>query len=251
MTYEEALAVLGLRRILPEKQMRVQRDEKVRLARGRGDEEWEKNIHEAWAVLTGKAEAELEELPASNEKGPVGLIKASCGTHKDKTFILDWEMRPRGKGDGVDEVVFLNPQTLGWDTTLDGYVRIDAHGVKKPYAVSVFRTAADDPIAGAASLGAQFRGRVVFGSGVFCPVCKAPHLQWCQHCNTIFCHFDKAHYADATYKCPGCDAPYTWGGTGKPIETVFDGKQLRSLMKEDRKEIAAGKSAERLTHKKS
>lgn len=250
MTYEDALEVLGLRRILAEKQMRVQRDEKVRAARDHNEEEREKLIHQAWAVLTGKEEAALEDLAATAEKGAKGTIKARCGSYKAQTFVLDWTQVPRGQGAAIDDVVVGNPQVVAWDPSIDGYVRIDRSGKKLPYpAASTLRGVTDAPIDDAGDLWkTDFKARVRF-EGSSCPHCKASELQWCEHCHTVFCHFTKEHYADHSYKCPSCSAGYTWGGSGKPIATVFDGKQLRSLTHDQRKEIASGATAVQITHK--
>jgi hypothetical protein len=250
VTYEDALEVLGLRRILAEKQMRVQRDEMVRDARARSDEEREKLIHQAWAVLTGKEEAALADLPAKAETGAKGTIKARCGSYHALTFVLDWTQIPRGQGAAIDDVVIDNPQVVEWDRSIDGYVRIDRSGLKIPYAAaSALRGAGDGPIDDAGELWkTDFKARVRF-EGSPCPHCKASELQWCQHCNTVFCHFTKEHYADHSYKCPSCSARYVWGGSGRPIATVFDGKQLRSLTHDKRKEIAAGDRCAQITHK--
>lgn len=250
MTYEDALAVLGLRRILAEKQMRVLRDEKVRDARAGSDEEREKLIHQAWAVLTGKEEAALADIPAGAEKGAKGTIKARCGSHKWQTFVLDWRQIPRGQGAAIDDVVIDNPQVVEWDRSIDGYVRIDGGGKKIPYAAaSILRGVADAPIDDGGDLWkTDFKARVRFDR-VSCPHCQASELQWCEHCNTVFCHFTREHYPDQSYKCPSCSARYVWGGSGRPIATVFDGKQLRSLTHDKCKELAAGDQCVQITHK--
>ena len=64
-----------------------------------------------------------------------------------------------------------------------------------------------------------------------CHICKAKFLQWCKHCNSIFCHLSKEEYAPKnSYNCPECGARYGWGESfGAKPKTLFDAKDLRSI----------------------
>lgn len=234
MTYEEALEVFGLSRIQSIETMKVLRNAAAKQAHLANDTQRLIVINAAWAILSGKEEAELaEERHTAKHDGLSGIVKAKCGEKTDKEFVLDWVMIPYGADDNADLVQLTNPQRLEWDTNFNGFVRIDVSGQRKPYYMQGLRyTTGRGPIDGYSEIWpSDFCAEVEFKK-VRCPVCRAPHLQWCQDCHTIFCHRNKEDYPSGKYKCPACSSSFSWGGTGASIKTRFDGKQIRSLTDE-------------------
>ena len=111
MTFEEALELFGLRRIPSEAVLKVLRNDAVRCAIEANDEERQKKIHRAFAVLIGKEEAQVAVDLGATRTGPTGFVKAVCSEHKDKPFVLEWNKAKRFPFDSVDTIVMgLNAQ---------------------------------------------------------------------------------------------------------------------------------------------
>lgn len=240
MTYKEALEVLGLTRILDASVMKVFYHDKARKAREAGDEEQEKIIHQAWGVLTGKEEASIEDQAVEKVEGASGTARALCTHQTGTAFVMDWKQVPRGAGEKRDLLIYLNPQTVTWDSEIDGYVRVNAKGEKAAYdPAAALRKASHDPMdgVGAADEGNGVQSAKVEVETASCPVCGAPRLMVCDTCFTIICHRFRDDYPDQSFKCPKCKAHYQWGSGGSRGDVIVDGRQLRSLTKEDRKEI--------------
>lgn len=239
MTFEEALELFGLRRIPSEAVLKVLRNDAVKEAIEAKDEDRQKEIHRAFAVLIGKEEAELKVGQGSESAGPTGFVKAVCSEHKDKPFVLEWNKAKRFPFDSVDTIVMGNPQKLEWDKDVDGYVRVDSAGKRFNYDDKDYSKADGSPFdVHGDNWKSSFEAEVDFEIGARCPCCKSPILQWCEHCDTIFCHKLKEDYPSQSYNCPTCNASYGWGeGFGTPIRRVFDGKHLRSLTAEERKSL--------------
>ncbi|MBL4886637.1 MAG: hypothetical protein JKY95_19195 [Planctomycetaceae bacterium] len=240
MTYEEALELFGLSRIPSEAVLKILRNDAVKAAVEQKDEERQKAINSAFAVLIGKEDAEIADGQGEKRTGPSGLVKAVCSEHKDKAFVLEWQKMPAEAQDNTDKVMMSNPQRLEWDSKIDGYVRIDSVGKRFNYDDKEYSKADGSPFdAKTRSWTSGFEAEIKFSSHAPCPSCHAPHFQWCQYCDTIFCHRGRDDYPDQSYTCPECDGGYSWGGnSGESIKTVFDGKHLRSLTAEERKSIA-------------
>ena len=239
MTFEEALELFGLRRIPSEAVLKVLRNDAVKEAIENKDEDRQKDIHRAFAVLTGKEDAELNVGQGAKASGPTGFVKAVCREHKDKPFVLEWSKAETSTTENIDQVIMNNPQALEWDSNVDGYVRIDAEGKRFNYDGKDYSKAENSPFdPNGENWTSGFEAEIQFSANAPCPSCHAPHMQWCQHCDTIFCHRTKDDYPDQSYSCPGCEADYGWGdGYGAPIKKVFDGKHLRSLTSEERKSL--------------
>ena len=133
MTFEEALELFGLSRIPSEAVLKVLRNDAVKEAMEAKDEERQKDIHRAFAVLTGKEDAELNVGQGVSDAGPTGIVKASCREHKDKPFVLEWVKAHKSPLDDIDKVVMSNPQKLEWDSNIDGFVRINSEGKRFNY----------------------------------------------------------------------------------------------------------------------
>lgn len=194
----------------------------------------------AFAVLIGKEEAQAAAYQASENHGPSGFVKARCSAHKDQSFVLEWHKAKKSPFDHIDRIVMSNPQTLEWDQEVDGYVRVDASGKRFDYDDTECSKAGGSPFDGYGDhWKSVFEAEVDFETGASCPCCQAPILQWCEHCDTIFCHKRKEDYPSHSYACPSCAASYGWGAgfTGDPIKRVFDGKHLRSLATQERKAL--------------
>lgn len=240
MTYEEALELFGLSRIPSEAVLKVLRNDAVKEAVEQKDEELQKEINRAFAVLSGKEDATISIAEAQEKKGPGGYVKASCREYKDNKFVLEWKRKPAEPTDKIDTVILGNAQRLEWDSNIDGYVRMDSEGKRFNYEDKQYSKADGSPFdAKTGAWTSGFEAEIVFSRHTPCPCCNAPNLQWCQHCDTIFCHRNKDDYADNSYDCPGCNASYGWGEGfgGAPIKKVFDGKHLRSLTTEERKSL--------------
>ena len=239
MTYEEALELFGLSRIPSEAVLKILRNDAVKAAVEQKDEERQKSINSAFAVLIGKEDAEIADGHGGERSGPSGFVKAVCREHKDKAFVLEWQKMPADMQDNVDKVMMSNPQRLEWDSSVDGYVRIDKTGKRYNYDDKEYSKADGspfDPKTGSWTSG--FEAEIQFSTHAPCPTCHAPHLQWCEHCDTIFCHKSRDEYADQSYTCPECENTFGWGsGYSIPIQKIFDGKHLRSLTSEERKSL--------------
>lgn len=239
MTYEEALELFGLSRIPSEAVLKILRNDAVKAAVEQKDEERQKDINAAFAVLIGKEDAELSVGHSEERTGPAGLVKAVCRENKDTPFVLEWQKMPMDFLHKTDRVMMSNPQSLEWDSEVDGYVRIDSTGNRLNYDDKEYSKADGspfDPKTGSWTSG--FEAEVEFSSYTPCPSCHAPHMQWCEHCDTIFCHRGREDYPDQSYTCPECEREYGWGdGFGTPIKKIFDGKHLRSLTAEERKSL--------------
>lgn len=232
MTNEEALRVFGLSRIQSLETMKILRNAAAKQAHLTNDTQRLIQINAAWAVLSGKEEAEqAEKRPAVNHDGLSGIVKAKCRERTGTEFVLDWIMIPYGAYGGVDQVILTNPQRIEWDSSLNGFVRVDAAYTRKPYYDQTgFRTSDRGPVDGHSDgWRSAFQTEIKF-QRVYCPHCRAPNVQWCEHCHTIFCHRNEEDYSSGEYECPVCSASYCWSGTGEPLKTRFDGKQIRSLM---------------------
>lgn len=240
MTFEEALELFGLRRIPSEAVLKVLRNDAVKEAIEAKDEDRQKDIHRAFAVLTGKEDAELDIGQDGSSTGPTGFVKAVCSEYKDRPFVLEWIKARKSPLVSTDVVMLQNPQKLEWDTQVDGYVRIDSAGKRFNYDDKDYSAASASPFDQHGDhWKSDFEAEIEFDIFADCPCCNAPALQWCQHCDTIFCHKLKDDYPDQKYACPNCEASYGWGEgfTGGPVKKVFDGKHLRSLTAEERKSL--------------
>ena len=133
MTYEEALELFGLSRIPSEAVLKILRNDAVKVAVEEKDEELQKDINAAFAVLIGKEDATIPEVHGSNSAGPSGFVKAVCRENKDKPFVLEWQKAPMYYLNDNDRVVMSNPQKIEWDSNIDGYVRIDNKGKRYNY----------------------------------------------------------------------------------------------------------------------
>lgn len=238
MTYEEALELFGLRRIPSEAVLKVLRNDAIKEAVEQRDEERQKQINKAFAVLIGKEEATLPAVGSgAGRTGPTGHVKAMCHENKDKPFVLEWQKLPSVLLRSSDTVLMKNPQRLEWDYSVDGYVRIDRTGNRFNYDDKDYSKADGSPFdPNSGTWGSGFEAEIVFAKDAPCPSCNAPHLQWCEKCDTIFCHRNKEDYPKKSYDCPQCGNSYGWGeGFGVAIKKVFDGKHLRSLTAEERK----------------
>lgn len=227
MTLDDALRQFGLSRLPAKHILKILRDTAAKSAHANHNDTELRKINEAWAVLTGKADATAAGAEPGAEEGPSGMVQAQCRLYKHQSFILDWTMRPRAGTNGADKIMLGNPQTVTWDDTIGRFCIADKTGATKPYPLTGIAGVSDTPFA--QHWTSTFEAELAFAKGGACPHCEADHFQWCQHCHTIFCHFGKEHYPNDTYTCPSCDARYTWNGSGKPIKTVFDGKHLRAL----------------------
>jgi hypothetical protein len=225
MTLDDALKTFGLKRLLAKPALKVLRDSQAKEAAARGDEDALIRINAAWAVLTGKSDAAPTDESGAN--GPQGLIRAHCARKSGQVFILDWTMSPRAGQGGADKIVLDNPQLISWDEDLGLFQIVGASGEAKPYYGDTNGPSSADSGLFTQGWASQFRGEIKVAP-VACPCCAAKHIQWCQHCNTVFCHGGPKDTPEGRYRCP-CNAAYIWGGSGKPIQRVFDGKQLRSL----------------------
>ncbi len=240
MTFEEALELFGLSRIPSEAVLKVLRNDAVKEAMEAKDEERQKDIHRAFAVLTGKEDAELNVGQGVSDAGPTGIVKASCREHKDKPFVLEWVKAHKSPLDDIDKVVMSNPQKLQWDSNIDGFVRINSEGKRFNYDDKDYSKPDGSPFdPNGKNWKSNFEAEIVFSLDAPCPSCQAPYMQWCEHCDTIFCHRGRDDYPDQKYSCPNCEASYGWGEgfTGNPVKKVFDGKHLRSLTAEERKSL--------------
>ena len=239
MTYEEALELFGLSRIPSEAVLKVLRNDAVKVAIEQKDEDRQKDINAAFAVLIGKEDAEIADGHGEDRTGPSGFVKAVCREHKDKAFVLEWQKMPAQMQNNVDKVMMSNPQRLEWDSSVDGYVRIDKTGKRFNYDDKEYSKADGSPFdAKTGSWTSGFEAEIKFSAYTPCPSCHAPHMQWCEHCDTIFCHKGRDDYPDQSFSCPNCSHSYGWGaGFGVPIKKVFDGKHLRSLTTEERKSL--------------
>jgi hypothetical protein len=226
MTLDDALKTFGLKRLLTKPALKVLRDSQAKEAAARGDEDALIRINAAWSVLTGKSDAAPEGDNAST--GPQGLIRAQCARKSGQVFILDWTMSPRAGQIGADKIVLDNPQLISWDSELGLFQIVGASGEAKPHFGETGGPSSAESGLFTQGWASQFRGEITFAP-VACPCCQAQHIQWCQHCNTVFCHGGPKDTRDGRYSCSSCEAAYMWGGGGTPIQRVFDGKQLRSL----------------------
>lgn len=229
MNFTQALHVFGLLRPVTKPVLKVLRGGAAKEAFAAGDESRMREINLAFEILTGKTEAAFDDMTGHPE-GPSGLVRAQCREQAGQAYILDWRMHPRAGKGGADKVVIDNPQRVSWDEELGCFQLVGAGGSAKPYygEARTQEAGSSEPFAqGWTSL---FKAQVGFGT-ITCPCCSATNLQWCEGCGTIFCHRNRADYPTGNYTCPSCKKEYTWNGVGKPIETVFDGKQLRSLTK--------------------
>ncbi len=239
MTYEEALELFGLSRIPSEEVLKVLRNDAVKAAVEQKDEDRQKDINVAFAVLIGKEDAEIAVGQSVNGLGPTGFVKAVCRENKDKAFVLEWQKMPADTQGNVDKVMMHNPQRLEWDSNVDGYMRIDQTGKRYNYDDQEYSKADGSPFdAKTGGWTSGFEAEIQFSTSAPCPACHAPHMQWCESCDTIFCHKGREDYPDQSYSCPSCNNSYGWGaGYGVPIKKVFDGKHLRSLTSEERKSL--------------
>lgn len=238
MTYEEALELFGLRRIPSVAVLKVLRNDAIKDAVEQKDEELQKKINLAFAVLIGKEEATLPVVGSgAGRAGPTGYVKAMCRENKDKPFVLEWQKVPSPLLQKADTVMMGSPQKLEWDSKVDGYVRIDRMGNRFNYDDRDYSKADGSPFDPNAGVwGSGFEAEIKFSKDAPCPSCHAPNMQWCQSCDTIFCHRNKEDYPKQSYDCPNCGNNYGWGeGFGVAIKKVFDGKHLRSLTAEERK----------------
>ena len=113
MTYEEALELFGLSRIPSEAVLKILRNDAVKAAVEQKDEDRQKDINAAFAVLIGKEDAEIAAgQGAQSAAGPTGFVKAVCREHKDKAFVLEWQKMPAEMQDNIDKVMMSNPQRL-------------------------------------------------------------------------------------------------------------------------------------------
>jgi hypothetical protein len=251
MTYTEALAVFGLTRIMDAAVMKVFYHDAARKARDAGDEEREKIIHKAWAVLTGKEDATLLDQPKEKVEGASGTARALCTHERGKAFVMDWKQVPRGAGDKRDLLIYSNPQTITWDGDVDGYVRVSVKGEKAPYdPAAALRKANHDPMDGTQpghANTATHSGKVDVEQAP-CPICAAPRLMVCNTCLTIICHRFRNDYPEQGFNCPKCNAVYQWGTGRERGDVIIDGKQLRSLTKDERKEITEDMVKGRITY---
>lgn len=121
MTYEEALELFGLSRIPSEAVLKILRNDAVKAAVEQKNEDRQKDINAAFAVLIGKEDAEIAVgQGAESAAGPTGFVKAVCREHKDKAFVLEWQKMPADMQNNVDKVMMSNPQRLEWDSNVDG-----------------------------------------------------------------------------------------------------------------------------------
>ena len=239
MTYEEALELFGLSRIPSESVLKILRNDAVKAAVEEKDEDRQKDINAAFAVLIGKEDATIPEVHGSKDAGPSGFVKAVCREHKDKPFVLEWQKAPMYYLNDNDRVVMSNPQKIEWDSNIDGYVRIDNKGKRFNYDDKEYSKADGSPFdPNGEDWKSGFEAEIEFDKYSSCPSCQSPLMQWCESCDTIFCHRGRADYPDQSYTCPNCENSYGWGeGFGAPIKKVFDGKHLRSLTTEERKSL--------------
>ena len=91
MTYEEALELFGLSRIPSEAVLKVLRNDAVKVAIEQKDEDRQKDINAAFAVLIGKEDAELADGHGEERTGPSGLMKSVCREHKDKGSVAKFK----------------------------------------------------------------------------------------------------------------------------------------------------------------
>ncbi len=82
MTYEEALELFGLSRIPSEAVLKILRNDAVKAAVEQKDEERQKNINAAFAVLIGKEDAEIADGQGEERTGASGFVKAVCRERK-------------------------------------------------------------------------------------------------------------------------------------------------------------------------
>lgn len=251
MTYAEALAVFGLTRIMDPAVMKVFYHDAARKARDVGDEEREKTIHKAWAVLTGKEDATLVDRPVEKVEGASGTARALCTHQRGTAFVMDWKQVPRGAGEKRDLLIYSNPQKIEWDSGVDGYVRLSAKGTKVPYdPAAALRKASHDPMDGTRpgdASNATHSGKVDVEQAP-CPISAAPRLMVCSTCLTIICHRLRDDYPKEGFNCPKCNAIYQWGTGNARGDVIIDGRQLRSLTKDERKEITEDTVKGRITY---
>ena len=133
MTYEEALELFGLSRIPSEAVLKILRNDAVKAAVEQKDEDRQKDINAAFAVLIGKEDAEIAVGQDAEHSGPTGFVKAVCREHKEKAFVLEWQKMPADTQGSVDKVMMHNPQRLEWDSNVDGYMRVDQTGKRYNY----------------------------------------------------------------------------------------------------------------------
>jgi hypothetical protein len=213
MTLDDALKTFGLKRLLAKPALKVLRDQYAKEAAARGDQQALIRINAAWAILTGKSDATLlEDDPAS---GPTGMIRARCSNKTGQVFILDWSMAPRAGDSGADKIVLDNPQLISWDEDLGLFQIVGASGEAKPYYGETNGPSSAESGLFTQGWTSQFCGEITFAP-IACPCCDAQHIQWCQHCNTVFCHGGPQDTPEGRYRCPACNAAYIWGGGGKP-----------------------------------
>lgn len=227
MNVTQALHVFGLMRPVSKPVLKVLRDGAAKEAFAAGDESRMREINLAFEILTGKTEAAIDDA-GGHAKGPSGLVRAQCREQPGQVFILDWIMQPHAGKGGADKVVIDNPQRVSWDEELGCFQIVAAGGSAKPYYGEARTQAGGSGSPFAQGWSSLFKAEVGFGKST-CPCCSATNLQWCEGCGTIFCHRNRSDYPSGDYSCPSCKEIYSWNGGGKPIETVFDGKQLRSL----------------------
>lgn len=251
MTFQDALAVFGLTRIMDAAVMKVFYHDEARKARDAGDVEREKLVHHAWAVLSGKVEATVKDKPIEKVEGATGTARGMCTENRGSFFAIDWNQVPRGAGKTMDLLVYLNPQKIEWDTSVDGYVRVSSNGQKKPFdPMAALRKASDNPLDSSASDSRERQrdARVEFKDAT-CPVCQAPLMQVCNKCWTIICYKNRTDYPKEEFHCPKCSERYRFLNPGeKASEPIVDGAQLRSLMKDERKEITDQSVAGHITY---
>ena len=175
MTYEEALELFGLSRIPSEAVLKILRNDAVKAAVEQKDEERQKDINSAFAVLIGKEDAELADGHGAKRTGLSGFVKAVCREHKDKAFVLEWHKMPAQMQGNIHMVMMSNPQRLEWDSSVDGYVRIDKTGKRFNYDDKEYSKADGSPFdAKTGSWTSGFEAEVQFSSHAPCPSCHGP-----------------------------------------------------------------------------
>lgn len=219
MTFEEALRVYGLDSKPEPDDLNALYKAMQKVASLKSDEATSKRLNIARDILLGRV-VQNNHVDSSGASGLHGETTARCSKIDDGQFQLDWRFVPDQKTG--DKIILTNPRSLAPDSFLDVIFKKvkDKTGIE-----NLFRLKKTDE-----TWESDFKASVEFEEHD-CPLCSNKPLQWCQHCNVIFCHGTREDYQpENCYFCPNCNARYGWGdGFGKDIRKEFDAKELRSI----------------------
>ncbi len=218
MTFEEALCVYGLENKPESDDLNALYKAMQKVASLKDDEAASKRLNIARDILLGRV-VQNNNVNCNGTSDLHGKTTARCSKIDDGQFHIDWRFVPDQKTG--DTIILSNPRQFAPDSFFGGIFK----KVREKTSVkNLFRSQKPEE-----TWESDFKASVEFEEHD-CPLCPYKALQWCQHCNTIFCHGTRDDYhPEKFYFCPGCDAKYEWDGNGSGIRKQFDAKELRSI----------------------